>query len=72
MGALTQNHRCPPSTWFNRITDALTTVMIGSVAGGLFVFAVEEQPTGALVLASAALGVVLASAVRQAIGGPKS
>ena len=71
MGALTENHRCPRSTWFNRVAEALTTFVIGSVGGGLFAFAVVEQPSGALVLASGALGAVLASAVRQAISGPK-
>jgi hypothetical protein len=71
MGALTENHRCPRSTWIHRISDALLTVMIGSVVGGLVVFEFVEHPTGALVLASAALGAVLAGAVRQAVGGPK-
>jgi hypothetical protein len=67
MGALTENHRCPRGR-FSRVTDALSTVALGSTIGGLLVFAVEDRPAGALVLASAALGAVLASAVRQAIG----
>jgi len=67
MGALTENHRCPRGR-FSRVTDALSTVAVGSVIGGLVVFAIEDRPAGALVLASAALGAVLASAVRQAIG----
>ena len=67
MGALTENHRCPRGR-FSRITDALTTVIIGSVIGGLLAFAVEERPAVALVVAAAALGAVLANAVRQAIG----
>ena len=67
MGALTENHRCPRGR-FSRVTDALTTVIIGSVIGGVLVFAVEERPAGALVVAAAALGAVLANAVRQAIG----
>lgn len=67
MGALTENHRCPRGR-FSRMTDALSTVAIGSVVGGLLVFALEEQPPGALVLAAAALGAVLANAVRQALG----
>jgi hypothetical protein len=53
---------------FYRITDALSTVVVGSVIGGLLVFAVEDRPTGTLVLAAAALGGVLANAVRQAVG----
>ena len=71
MGALTENHRCPRSTWIYRISDAMLTVVIGSVLGGFVVFQVVAEPTGALVLAAAALGAVLAGAVRQAISGPK-
>ena len=67
MGALTENHRCPKGR-FSRVTDALTTIVIGSVIGGLLVFAFEERPAGALVLAAAALGAVLANALRQAVG----
>jgi hypothetical protein len=67
MGALTENHHCPRGR-FSRITDALSTVAVGSVIGGLLVFGIEDRPAGALVLASAALGAVLANAVRQAIG----
>jgi len=67
MGALTENHRCPKGR-FSRVTDALTTIVIGSVIGGLLVFAFEERPAGALVLAGAALGAVLANALRQAVG----
>lgn len=67
MGALTEHHRCPRGR-FSRVTDALLTVAIGSVVGGLLVFAIEERPAGALVLASAALGAVLANALRQVIG----
>jgi uncharacterized membrane protein len=67
MGALTENHRCPRGR-FSKITDALSTVMIGAVLGGVLVFVVVDQPAGALVLAAAALGGVLANAVRQALG----
>lgn len=67
LGALTDSHRCPRGT-FSRVTDALTTVGVGSVAGALLCFAIDEQPPSALVIAAAALGAVLASAVRQAIG----
>jgi hypothetical protein len=67
MGALTENHRCPRGR-FSRVTDALSTVAVGSVVGALLVFAIEDRPAGALVLASAALGAVLANAVRQAVG----
>lgn len=68
MGALTENHRCPRGI-FTRVGDAITTVSIGAVIGAIFTFALVERPAGALLLAAAALGAVLASAVRQAIGG---
>jgi hypothetical protein len=68
MGALTENHRCPRGV-FSRITDALTTVAIGAALGTAFTFVIDERPASALVLAAAALGAVLVSAVRQAIGG---
>ena len=66
MGALTENHKCPPRT-FRRLTDAVSTVGLGSLIGAVLVFAVEDRPAGALVVAAAALGGVLASAVRQAV-----
>jgi hypothetical protein len=67
MGALTEHHRCPRSSRFSRITGLLTNIVIGTVVGGLFVFAIEDQPGGALILTAAALGAVLTSAVRQSI-----
>jgi hypothetical protein len=36
----------------------------------VLVLMIEERPAGALLVAAAALGAVLASAVRQAIHGP--
>jgi hypothetical protein len=68
MGALTENHRCRRGT-FSRITEALSTVGIGSTIGIVATFIIDERPATALVLAAAALGAVLASAVRQAVGG---
>ena len=68
LGALTDNHRCPKGV-FSRVTDAISTVSIGGVLGALLCFAIEDRPAGALVVAAAALGAVLASAVRQAVGG---
>jgi hypothetical protein len=70
MGALTENHRCPRVAWVGHLTNALITFGIGAVIGGIVVYAMVERPAGALVLASAALGAVLAGAVRQAAGGP--
>jgi hypothetical protein len=67
MGALTENHRCRHGR-FSRMTDALSTVAIGGGLGALLVFALQDRPAGALVLAAMALGAVLANALRQAIG----
>ena len=68
MGALTEDHRCPKGV-LSRVTDALSTILVGAGLGALFCFAIEDRPAGALVLAAAALGAVLATALRQAIGG---
>ena len=65
-GALTDNHKCPgglPS----RLVKALVTVVLGAVVGGLGVYLIEDHPANALVLASSALGSVLATAMRQAL-----
>jgi hypothetical protein len=67
MGALTEHHRCPRGR-FSRVTDALSTVVVGSVLGAFVVFAMQDSPAGALVLAAAAIGAVLANAVRSALG----
>ena len=66
MGALTENHRCPRGAW-SQVTDAIPAIVIGIVIGVGFVYAIEDRPTAALVLAAATLGAVLASAVRQAV-----
>jgi hypothetical protein len=47
----------------------LSTVAVGALVGVVLCYAVNERPVPALVLASAALGSVLATALRQAIGG---
>jgi hypothetical protein len=67
-GALTDNHKCPKGI-LSRVTEAISTVGIGAVIGIVLCFAIEDRPAGALVIAAAALGAVLASAVRQAVGG---
>jgi hypothetical protein len=67
-GALTENHRCARGV-ATRVTDAVSTVTIGGGLGVLASYALDEHPATALVLASAALGAVIASAVRQAIRG---
>jgi hypothetical protein len=70
-GALTENHKCPRGR-FSRLTDALGTVAVGGVLGIVLSYVIDERPVPALVVAAAALGAVLASAVRQAIGGRPS
>jgi len=50
--------------------EALSTVAVGAVIGIAVLYSVfNEQPVPALVLAAAALGAVLTSAVRQAVSG---
>ena len=71
MGALTENHRCPRGIG-TRMAESLSTVGIGSVLGAVFCFATQDRPPEALILAAAALGAVLASAVKQAVGGKSS
>ena len=69
MGALTEHHRCPRGP-FRRLLDALSTVTVGALIGIAVLYLVfNEHPVPALVLAAAALGAVLTSAVRQAVTG---
>ena len=67
MGFLDEGHRCPGGVW-TRIGKAMLTVGAGAFVAILVVYAIEERPPIALVLAGAALGAVLAMAIRQAIG----
>ena len=71
MGALTENHKCSPRV-FRRVTDAISTIGVGSAIGAILCFAIDDRPAGALVMATAALGAVLAYAIRQAILGRTS
>ena len=66
-GALTEHHKCPHGT-LHRVGDALSTVGVGGAIGGVAAIIINEQAPTALVIAAAALGAVLASAVRQAVG----
>jgi hypothetical protein len=66
---LTENHKCRSRGVVSRITDALLTAGVGGMGGWMFCLLIEERPAGALILAAAALGAVLATAVRQAVGG---
>jgi hypothetical protein len=65
LGALTENHKCPHGL-FRRILESLSTVGIGGLLGAVMCFVIEDRPAAALLIAAAALGAVLASAVRQA------
>lgn len=66
LGPLTEDHRCPRGR-FSRIGDALAPVVGGAVVGGLIPVIFNANASLALVLAAAALGAVLANAVRQAL-----
>jgi len=66
MGALTEHHRCPSGAW-SRVAGAIPAIAIGVLVGVLLVYQIVDRPVPALVLTAAALGAVLASALRQAI-----
>ena len=68
LGALTEHHKCPKGR-LSRVTDALSTVSVGAIIGVALTYMIDERPVPALLLAAAALGAVLASAVRQAVSG---
>jgi hypothetical protein len=51
------------------MTEGLSVVGLGGIIGAALCYAVDERPPGALLIAAAALGGVLASAVRQAVTG---
>ena len=68
MGFLTENHKCPGGVGA-RVSKALLTVLIGSSIGTVSVYALDDRPASALVLAAAALGAVLTMAIRQAVSG---
>jgi hypothetical protein len=65
-GPLTEGHRCPRSR-FGRVGDAVMTVLGGALVGGVLPVIFTDDAPLALVLAAAALGGVLANAVRQAM-----
>jgi hypothetical protein len=67
-GALTENHRCPKGRFIGRLGDAMVTVLVGSGIAVALCYGIEERPSGPLVMATAALGAVLANAIRQALG----
>jgi hypothetical protein len=67
-GALTEHHKCPRRGIISAIGDAVLTVGAGALFGGVAAIVINDQAPTALVLAAAALGAVLASAVRQSVG----
>jgi hypothetical protein len=68
-GALSEHHRCPRGV-LSRVTDALSTIGIGGGIGVALCLAIDDgHPPVPLVVAAAALGAVLANAVRQAVSG---
>ena len=68
MGALTEHHRCPKGP-LSRLFEALSVVTVGGIVGMVLCFGLVDSPVPALVVAAAALGGVLAGAVRQAVRG---
>ena len=66
LGPLTEDHRCPRGR-FIRIGDALAPVVGGAAVGGVIPVIFSANASLALVLAAAALGAVLANAIRQAL-----
>ncbi len=68
-GTLTEHHRCPRGLT-SRVTHALTTFAIGGLLGAVICFVFDERPAPALLVAGAALGAVLAGALRTAVEGP--
>jgi hypothetical protein len=65
MGFLEEGHKCRRGAW-SRLSEALVTIVIGAGLGTVICYAIEDRPVAALVFAAAALGAVLATAVRQA------
>ena len=58
-----------PVAGLSRVIDALSTVAVGALVGVVLCYEMNDRPVAALVLAAAALGSVLATALRQAISG---
>ena len=66
LGPLTEHHQCPRGP-LRRVVEAVSTLGIGAIGGVLLCFLIEERPAAALLVAAAALGAVLANAVRDAV-----
>jgi hypothetical protein len=68
LGALTDDHRCQRGM-LRRLKHTASTIGVGGLGGAILCLAIEDRPVGALIIAAAALGAVLAFAVRQAVAG---
>ena len=72
LGPLTENHRCPRG-FFSRVGGTMLTILIGGGTGALLCLGFDDRPTGLLLTATAALGAVVANALRQALTpGPRA
>jgi hypothetical protein len=67
LGPLTEHHQCPHGI-IRRVTQAVWVVGAGGITGALFTWTISDRPAPALVLAAAALGAVLAGAIKDAVG----
>ena len=65
-GALSDNHRCPKGRFY-WVPEALLTAAIGGSLGAGLCYFISERPANPLVLSYAALGSVLAIALKQAL-----
>lgn len=68
LGPLDDDHRCLGR--LARARGPLAAIAVGGTAGSLMVFAVEARPAAALIMAAAALGAVVAHALRSAVNPP--
>lgn len=72
MGALTEHHRCRRGV-MSRVSESMSPVCIGGGLGVALCLAIDDgHPPVPLMVAAAALGAVLARAVREAVSGGRS
>ena len=67
LGPITENHRCTRRRLAS-VTGVGSTLLLGGSLGILVCFALADRPAAPVVAAAAALGAVLARAIRQAVG----
>lgn len=66
MGPLTDDHRCPRGRSRGLVARVVTPVA-GAVVGMALCYGLVDRPHSAVVLASAALGALLATSLKQAV-----